>query len=501
MNVIERQSKKSIQLQQLCQGIIPDIGNIAVEISGLCIDSRRCQAGDLFLAYPGMLVDGRDFIAQAIERGAAAVIYQQSDDLDRLPASHVPMIGAQNLQSLLGMLAYRFQGSLVSDMQITGITGTNGKTSIAYLIAQALKLLGKDCAYIGTLGVGCPPVIQPSALTTADAIENHAQLASFYQQGIHACAMEVSSHALDQGRVNGVPFKTAIFTNLSHDHLDYHQTMQAYGEAKARLLDSPGLESAIINIDDEWSKGLLSCVSEGTQVMTYSIEKSDADLYARTVQYSIEGIEADIVTPWGQAHLISPLLGHFNLSNLLATTAALALEAYTLEQIVKALSSVPGIPGRMECLRKTGAALAIVDYAHTPDALEQALKSINCYKQGKLYCVFGCGGDRDQDKRAIMGKTAEDWADHIIVTNDNPRSESPQAIIEGILDGVKDKSIVEVITDRKAAIEYCLQQATSSDVILVAGKGHEDYQLIGDDRLDFSDQAVIRDFWACCSTA
>ncbi|MEM8548520.1 MAG: UDP-N-acetylmuramoyl-L-alanyl-D-glutamate--2,6-diaminopimelate ligase [Pseudomonadota bacterium] len=450
-------------------------------VSGVQLDSRKVQPGDLFLAVPGDAHDGRQFIEQAVAAGAAAVVAQApvAGFVDDVP---VPLLEHPELAPDVGSIAAAFYGRPTSAMNVVGCTGTNGKTTVSRLIAQLFRLLDQQCGVVGTLGMSLADDIAEAINTTPDAVSLQAQLARWHTQGVPHVAMEVSSHALEQGRVNGTDFNVAVFTNLSHDHLDYHGTMAAYGQAKARLFRWPGLETAIINVDDEFGAALASTVS--ADCLRYSASNSHADLYLKDIRYDDHGATARLFSPWGEGVVHSPLPGAFNLSNLLAAIAAVACRGVPLQSVIDAVPSLRGVPGRMQLIAAPDYAV-VVDYAHTPDALEQVLCALRPHVSNRLIVVFGCGGDRDPDKRPVMGRIASQLADVVVITSDNPRSEEPQAILEDIARGCETPVTTQV--DRGVAIDQAIDLATQGDCVLIAGKGHEDYQIVGADRLHFSD--------------
>ena len=378
-------------------------------------------------------------------------------------------------------------------MRVIGVTGTNGKTSIVQLLASALETLGARAATIGTLGAGLVGAVDAGERTTPDVISVHGLLAQFRDAGATDVAMEVSSHALDQGRVNAVAFRLAVFTNLTRDHLDYHGDMAAYGSAKAKLFAWPGLHAAIINVDDAFGRELADGLPSTTSRLRYSIEDAAAEIRARDVSSSNEGLRFTLVTPWGEGEVATPLLGRFNVGNLLAVAGCLGALDYTFAQIHKALTQLQPVPGRMNRLGGEGdLPLVVVDYSHTPDALEQALTSLRAHCAGRLICVFGCGGERDQGKRPQMGAIAERLADRIIVTDDNPRGEDGDFIVAQIVAGLSRPSEASVQRDRARAIALALGEARRGDAVLIAGKGHEPYQEIRGIRHPFDDLDVAR---------
>lgn len=454
-------------------------------IRELTLDSRNVRGGDLFLAVPGANFDGRDHIADALKRGAAAVAYEV-EGAKVLPITDVPLIPVKGLAAQLSDIAGRFYGDPSRSLNLVGVTGTNGKTSVTQLVAQALDLLGQHCGIVGTLGTGFYGSLQSGRHTTPDPIAVQATLTDLKKAGARAVAMEVSSHGLDQGRATALAFDVAVLTNLSRDHLDYHGTMQAYGEAKAKLFAWSELRCRVINIDDEFGRTLAAEKRE-SRLITYSLEDSSAYLYCRDAQFGDEGVRATLVTPQGQHLLRSGLLGRFNLSNVLAAVGALLGLDYALDEILKVLPQLEGPVGRMQRLGGGAKPLVVVDYAHTPDALEKVLTALRPHAKGRLLCLFGCGGDRDRGKRPLMAEVVERLADGVLVTDDNPRSEVPAKIFDDIREGFSAAQNVRFVEGRGQAIAEIIASASANDVIVLAGKGHEDYQEINGQRQPFSD--------------
>jgi len=473
-----------------------------VLVSDLTLDSRSVSPGALFLACRGRTHHGIEFARQAVEQGARAILYECSgDDLQAAPelGPDVFVAGVPQLGSRVGEIADRFFGEPSRSIRVAGVTGTNGKTTCAWLLAQALNYCGRPAAYAGTVGYGRPGALVSSEHTTADAVTVHRRLAQLRDEGVECVAMEVSSHALDQSRVAGVRFRCAVFTNLTRDHLDYHGTMQAYGEAKARLLAWPTLAERVINVDDAFGLQLAGQPSAARLVVT-SRRAGEGDglpdgkyVRARGVQMVPGGMVISVESSWGAADVSVRLLGEFNADNVLSVLAVLLAWDVPLAEAARALGQCTAAPGRMEAFGGRGSApLAIVDYAHTPDALANALRAARSYCRGRLRVVFGCGGDRDRGKRALMGRVAGELADEIVLTDDNPRSEDPQHIVADILGGIERGRSVSVEHDRARAIRATLRRSGPADVVLIAGKGHEDYQIYGAERRPFSDQEIVR---------
>jgi UDP-N-acetylmuramoyl-L-alanyl-D-glutamate--2,6-diaminopimelate ligase len=479
-------------LGDLVPGAIDDRQLAALPITGLALDSRKVRPGDLFLAYPGAAGDGRAYIDQAIAAGAVAVLAEAGgEQVER----RVPVLEIAGLRLEAGRIAARFFDDPSATMAVVGVTGTNGKTSCTQLLGQALRLASRPCGVIGTLGSSIDGSIAGGGLTTPDPLALQSQLALWRAQNVRDVAMEVSSHGLVQGRVNGVHFRGAVFTNLTRDHLDFHGSMENYGAAKAALFDGPGLQFAVLNHDDLFGAALAARLhGRVPHIVTFGFAEG-ATVRAIAATYRADGVDAQVQTPWGMLRLRSGLLGDFNLSNLLAVVGvlgSLGVDARTIEAIAPNLEP---IAGRMQRVAGAADIEVVVDYAHTPDGLEHALTALRQHCHGALWCVFGCGGDRDRGKRPLMGALAQKLADRVVLTNDNPRSEVPGEILADILTGISLAGIsltgaVHVEADRHDAIEYAITNAAAGDVILLAGKGHEDYQLIGGATLPFSDSAV-----------
>ena len=468
-------------------------------IERLTSDSRRAAPGAAFFAWPGEAADGRRHIAQAIERGCAAVLWEaEGFAWDR--AWKVPNAGVQGLKSQAGFLADQFYGRPSESLWVCGVTGTNGKTSCSQWLAALLSRRNEPAAVIGTLGAGFPCALMPIANTTPDALELHRLLAEFKSAGASAVAMEVSSHGLEQGRVHGVAFDCALFTNLTHDHLDYHGTMAAYGGAKARLFDMPGLDAAVLNLDDPFGGRLAErLVSRGLRTIGYGLAHARAarDVVSEYVIASDVRVEGGITrialqSSWGAAEAALNQIGLFNVANALGVLGCALARGVPFHDAAALLETLPPVPGRMQKIaERTGQPLVVVDYAHTPDALDKALRALQPVARsrgGRLVVVFGAGGERDAGKRPLMGAIAGRLAGRVVLTSDNPRNEDPAAIVAAIRRGVPGDCVVE--PERKAAIVAAIESAAAADVVLVAGKGHEEYQEVGGKRLPFSDARV-----------
>ena len=466
-------------------------------IRRLTVDSRAVKTGDTFVAYPGESRDGRDYIAEAIANGAASVLWD-ADGYAWNCRWRVPNLGIAHLRRKAGVIASEVYGKPSAQLWAVGVTGTNGKTSCSQWIAQSLTRAKRKCAVIGTLGSGFPGRLDAHANTTPDAVTLHARMRTMARAGAHAVCMEVSSHGIDQDRLAGVEFDVALLTNLTRDHLDYHGTMRQYQAAKARLFRWPTLSHAVLNLDDAFGRELAQRWKyQRARPLGYGFQARAARarlpcVVGRNLRLGLDGMSFDIVSPWGRATLQSPLIGGFNAANLLGSLAVLLVSEISLDQSVAALEKVLPVPGRMERYGGGRAPLVIVDYAHTPDALEKVLRSLRetAGKRSRLFCVFGCGGDRDRGKRPLMGAVASRIADEVIITSDNPRSEDPAAIIAEIAEGVAGRH--EQITDRRQAVMRALALAQRGDVVLIAGKGHERYQEIGGVKRRYSDAAAVR---------
>jgi UDP-N-acetylmuramoyl-L-alanyl-D-glutamate--2,6-diaminopimelate ligase len=471
----------------------------------LTSDSRQVNAGDVFFAYPGDTADGRNYIAAALQRGAAAVLYEDSDGYAWDAATNVPHRGLAGLKQQAGALANAWYGKPDAGMHVVAVTGTNGKTSCSQWLGRALSRQGVPTLVVGTLGTGIyrngmTGNFSSTGYTTPDAVLLQRRLAQARSSGARALAIEASSIGLDQGRLNGLHIDTALFTNFTRDHLDYHGGMEAYEIAKRSLFDWPGLRHAVINLDDDMGPRLLAHVRRRTppvEVIGYSIAGAKADgvpmLRAADIRVSNSGTVFQLSTPQGAAQVRTQLVGHFNVSNVLGIAGVLLARGTALRTVVELLEELQSVPGRMQQLGGQEAPLVIIDYAHTPDALEKTLatlREVTQQRHGRLWCVFGCGGDRDPGKRPQMGAVAT-AADHVIVTSDNPRGENPAHIIEQIIEGMKISNAMQsaphVIEDRAAAILYAIKHASRADVVLLAGKGHETYQEIKGRKLPFLD--------------
>ena len=464
----------------------------AIPVSGIGSDSRQLGEGYLFLACKGLRSHGVDYLEQAIASGACAIAWDSSTADGPADVAGVVMIGVENLARHLGEIANRFYGRPSANINVIGVTGTNGKTTVAWLIAQCLQKLERKCAYLGTLGFGVAELQSADGMTTPATVELHKRLAGFVNDGAEAAAIEVSSHALSQGRVDGVQFEAALFTNLTRDHLDYHENMQEYFESKARLFRECDTRNRIVNIDSEFGTDLAARCGQNVIIVSTKFDRvanGRPYVFVRSVVAIDQGSDITFTSSWGDGQFVLPLPGDFNVANASIVLALLLSQGVSVAAACSALAGVDAPPGRMQRVAAGGLAV-YVDYAHTPNAIEAALLALRAHCRGKLWCVFGCGGDRDVGKRPLMGKLAERHADQIVITSDNPRGENPHDIIDDILAGLGESESAIVIEDRATAIAWAIGQAADSDAVLIAGKGHEDFQQIGADRLRFSDYAV-----------
>lgn len=483
---------RSMRLTELADGLFAVPEHVECTVTGLTADSRALRPGDAFIAVSGLTAHGLSYLRHDQAANASVVLYETP-----VPAStFIPgnAIAVPALKQLQARIASRFFAAPSQAMTLVGVTGTNGKTSTVQLIAQAITLLGHGAGTIGTLGAGLYGQLQSGERTTPDVIAVHRTLAELRDAGAQLVAMEVSSHALDQGRVDEVVFDTAVFSNLTLDHLDYHGSMQAYFEAKARLFAWPGLRHAVVNADADYSAALLARLPAGLPCIRTSSRGAAAELQAQSLTLGLEGMRFTLVHGNERAVLVSPLLGRFNVDNLLATAGVLLGEGLSLSVIAGVLARLSPVDGRMSRLGgRHNKPLVVIDYAHTPDALEQVLNTLRGHSQSRLICVFGCGGDRDRSKRPLMAASAEQWADTVWVTDDNPRSESGDVIVAEICAGFQHADAIHVQRDRRAAIAEAIAAAGPQDIVLIAGKGHETYQEVEGVKFPFDDRAVAAD--------
>jgi UDP-N-acetylmuramyl-tripeptide synthetase len=461
----------------------------------LWADSRKLGTGDGFVAWPGAVTDGRKYVAAALAAGATACLVEE-DGAAAYAFTNDKIATYAGLKAATGLIAAAYFKAPSSQLQVVAITGTNGKTSTAWWLAQALSRLGRKCGVVGTLGIGEPGAMIFNGLTTPDPVLLQQQLRRFVDEGFSACALEASSVGIVERRLDATAVQVAVFTNFTQDHLDYHASMQAYWKAKQTLFGWPGLKAAVINVDD--SKGVelsTSLADSALDVWTFSCERP-ARLQACAIHHGAQTLSFDVVEGEDEAAQRYPisthLVGQYNVSNLLGVMAALRALGLPLADAVSACADLSPVPGRMEIIAVEGLPLVVIDYAHTPDALEKvlmALKPAALSRGGQLWCVFGCGGDRDASKRPLMAAVAESNADQVVLTSDNPRSENPLDIIGQVLLGLSHRDAVHVQADRAVAIAHALSLAQPQDVVLIAGKGHEDYQEVGGQKLPFSDHA------------
>jgi len=478
------------------RSVLPDPSGVPeLHVADLRIDSREIQAGDAFVALAGTRNHGFAHLGDAILRGAKVVLFDPREA--SVPAAadeRITFVPVQNLRGSLGTIAKRVYGDPSSDLQIAGFTGTNGKTTCAWLYALCRDV---DAMYVGTLGAGRHDELQSTRHTTQDVLALVRTLAGFKRGGARHVALEVSSHALDQGRIDGVRIPFAAFTNLTRDHLDYHGSMEAYGEAKSKLFSHPGVEQAVINIDDAFGYALARRFESDVEVTRVSVAGTQGDrgrwVAAKSIRCESSGISISGQSYAGKFELFSPLVGSFNAENLLVVLGMLLAAGVSLEHSLAALREVSAPPGRMEVFGRSSGPRVIVDYAHTPDALMKVLAAVRAHTTGVIWCVFGCGGDRDVGKRPLMAQAAESGADRVIVTDDNPRTEDGDRIVAMISEGFTGRVPVEVERDREQAIRSAYRKARPEDVVLVAGKGHENEQIYGTEVRCFSDRQVALD--------
>jgi UDP-N-acetylmuramoyl-L-alanyl-D-glutamate--2,6-diaminopimelate ligase len=492
------------RLSQLLEGLTTVAPEKDREVTGLTLDSRQVRPGSLFLACAGGGGHGLQFLQQALDKGAAAVAWEPNGEwsgsrVEQMAAGmSVPLLRVENLRRNANNIAGRFFGHPSRSLSVIGYTGTNGKTSSTQFLAQVLSAIGQ-CGVIGTLGNGFPGDLRPGTHTTPDPVDLQSILFDLRARGADAVAMEVSSHALDQGRVEAIHFDIAVLTNLSRDHLDYHGTMEEYGASKLRLFRMPGLRCVILNLDDPFGYEVLQQLPAGVPAVGYGLQRPDllpdrldGWIWAEEIETDGSGMQIRLQTSRGDGVFHSALLGRFNVSNLMSVLAVLLFQGVPLSEALQRLSVLRTVAGRMERFGGGDQPLVVVDYAHTPDALEHALQAARDHTAGRLICVFGCGGDRDRGKRPQMGAIAERYADLVIVTDDNPRSEDGDRIVADILAGMDQPDGAKVERDRAAAIHGAVAEGNAGDLVLICGKGHEDYQLVGDQRLHFCDREQVR---------
>jgi len=501
--------QNEVSLDYLLEGFIDD--SLVEQCRGIMInalvqDNRKARPGNLFIAHQGYNTHGLLYAQDAVAKGVSVVLWDgdlenRSEILDSI-SNKVLCLHCHDLKQKVGSIASRYYEQPSLSLNVIGVTGTDGKTSIAHYLAQCLDSYDVHCGVLGTLGNGFINDLHPTGLTTVDALLVHKTLADIQQAGARHVVMEVSSHGLDQGRVNGVAFTTAIFSNMATDHLDYHGTLDNYSNAKRRLFYTPGLGTAVINMDDEYGRKLAKEVRDHVCVWGFSLN-SDTSAYedcadyfvtAKDIQAYERGFHLTVDTPKGEGCFDLPLLGRFNISNALAVLATLLVSQVSLEHAMASLTAVQSVDGRVEIICEDNKPIVVVDYAHTEQGLKAVCSSLREHFSGEIWCVFGCGGDRDRSKRPLMAKVAEKYADRIIVTTDNPRHEDPQEIINQVMSGFVSTENVEAVLDRRQAIDIAITNAQPADVVLLAGKGHETSQIVGDVHIAFDDRRVAREF-------
>lgn len=488
---------KGFEMNSLCRVLSLHAWNIDVElaVNALIIDSRKVQTGDCFVAINGHALDGRRFITNALESGAKAVLKDADSQAEHGHIDYInntPIISFFSLNQALSALADNFYQSPSQQLKLIGVTGTNGKSTITQIIANWVTLLAGKAGVMGTIGNGLFAELTQAENTTGSGLDVQAEIASQLQQGAELCAMEVSSHGLIQGRVSALDFDVALFTNLTRDHLDYHGDMDAYADAK-KILFQGAVKHKILNVDDAYGK---AWAQQWPDAIQFSVQRdlsghAGTFLYCRDLNFDTAGFSCELKTSWGEGKLQCGLIGEFNASNVVAACASLLALGYDLDALLQVAPKLIAVCGRMELFKQVGQAACVVDYAHTPDALEKALQALRVHCEGQLWCVYGCGGDRDTGKRPLMAKVAEQYSDFAVITDDNPRTESASTIVTDMLTGLAKPDAVQVIHDRREAIHWAMSQSKANDIILVAGKGHEDYQIIGVHKHHYSDRETI----------
>ena len=501
--------QNEVALDYLLEGFIEDdlIESCqGITINALVQDNRKARNGNLFIAYQGFNTHGVLYAQDAVAKGASVVLWdgdlENRDEILDSISNKVLCVHCEDLKNKVGPIASRYYEQPSLSMNTIGVTGTDGKTSVAHFLAQCLDAHDVHCGVMGTLGNGFINDLHPTGLTTVDALHIQKMLFDIQQAGAKHVVMEVSSHGLDQGRVNGIAFTTAVFTNIAADHLDYHGTLDNYAAAKKRLFCTPGLGTAVINLDDEYGRSLAKEVREHVCVWGYSLN-ADVTAYKEYADYFVNALEIKpfergchllVETPGGSAEFDIPLIGRFNVANALAVLSTLLVSRLTFDDAVNSLAAVRPVDGRVEIISEDDKPVVVVDYAHTEQGLKAVCQSVRDHFSGEMWCVFGCGGDRDRSKRALMAKVAEQYADKILVTTDNPRHEDPQKIVDEIMAGFSSVENVEAVLDRRQAIDIAIANAQPGDVVLLAGKGHETSQIVGDVHIAFDDRRVAREF-------
>lgn len=485
-------------LSSLLSDLTPDTVP-SMQVSGFALDNRKIYAGMVFVALNGTQQHGMGYAKAAVEQGAVAVVYEP-DGVSAMPELTVPVIRMPGLAEQLGLIADRFYQSPSRELSVVGVTGTDGKTSVTQFVAEISNLLGQQAAVTGTIGSGRPGNLLESTHTTTDAITTHQRLRELVDSDFDTVAMEVSSHALDQGRVGSVAFDVAVLTNLTRDHLDYHGTLDAYAEAKRQLFLWASLKAVVLNLDDAFGKALATELRDsGIQVIGYGTGQADVypagTLVANDARFDHNGLSAQLTSAWGVGELKASVLGRFNLENLLAACGVMLALGHELSDVLEVLSGVQTVPGRMERVQQDGVdkdVLVVVDYAHTAGALESVLQAVRVHTRKQLICVFGCGGDRDVGKRPLMAAVAEQDADRIIVTDDNPRTEDAEQIFTDIRGGFVRPEAVQFEHSRAVAIRNAIGMAQTGDAVLIAGKGHETVQVVNQEMIPFDDRQQAR---------
>ncbi|CAM2779274.1 UDP-N-acetylmuramoyl-L-alanyl-D-glutamate--2,6-diaminopimelate ligase [Moritella viscosa] len=490
---------KGLEMNSSCRVLSLQTWNIDFElaVNALIIDSRKVQAGDCFVAINGHALDGRRFIGNALQCGATVVLKDADIQGEHGHIEYVdgiPIVAFFGLNKALSALADSFYQFPSQQLKLVGVTGTNGKSTITQIIANWVTLLNGKAGVMGTIGNGLFDQLVQTENTTGSGLDVQAEIASQVQQGAELCAMEVSSHGLIQGRVNSLDFDVALFTNLTRDHLDYHGDMDNYADAK-KILFQGAVKHRILNVDDTYGK---AWSQQWPDAIRFSVQQdlsaySGAFLYCHDLNFDTGGFNCELKTSWGEGTLRCGLIGEFNASNVVAACASLLALGYDLDDLLQVAPKLTAVCGRMELFKQAGQAACVVDYAHTPDALEKALQALRVHCEGKLWCIYGCGGDRDTGKRPIMAQVAEQFADMAVITDDNPRTESASSIVADMKIGLANPDVMQVIHDRRSAIHWAMEQSRADDIILVAGKGHEDYQIIGVDKHHYSDRETIRE--------
>ena len=490
-------NSKGFEMNSSCRVLSLHAWNIDVElaVNALIIDSRKVQTGDCFVAINGHALDGRRFINNALQSGATAVLQDADSQAEHGHIDYIdntPIISFFGLNQALSALADNFYQSPSKQLKLVGVTGTNGKSTITQIIANWVTLVAGKAGVMGTIGNGLFEQLTQAENTTGSGLDVQAEIASQLQQGAELCAMEVSSHGLIQGRVNALDFDVALFTNLTRDHLDYHGDMEAYADAK-KILFQGAVKHRVVNVDDAYGK---AWAQQWPDAIQFSVQQNlsthtGAYLYCDDLSFDTGGFSCELKTSWGDGQLQCGLIGEFNASNVVAACASLLALGYDLDALLQVAPKLTAVCGRMELFKQAGQAACVVDYAHTPDALEKALQALRVHCEGKLWCIYGCGGDRDTGKRPLMAHVAEQFADFGVITDDNPRTESATMIVNDMLTGLVKPDAVKIIHDRRQAIHWAMSQSNPDDIILVAGKGHEDYQIIGVNKHHYSDRETI----------